>query len=170
RPRGVFLGTDAVPLTSRRLTSRMDLRNCLMETVNVRRIRCADPQSAQQLAELRQQLTLQADIVSPRGRKLTEAVFGEALPPGRVVERICADVRARGLAAVLHFTEQLDGVRLERGSLRVAARDLAQAHAAAEPAFLESLRRVRQNVLQFQLGLLHGEAVLRVPGSHELRL
>jgi len=141
-----------------------------METVNVRRIRCGDPQSAQQLAELRQQLALQADIVSPRGRKLTEAVFGEALPPGRVVERICADVRGRGLAAVLHFTEQLDGVRLERGTLRVGARDLAEAHAAAEPAFLETLRRVRQNVLHFQLGLLHSDAVLSVPRSHELRL
>src|SRR4029077_7422779 len=90
--------------------------------------------------------------------------------PGRVVERICADVRARGLPAVLHFTDQLDGVRLERGSLRVSAKELAQAHAAAEPAFLETLRRVRQNVLGFQLGLLHGDAVLTIPGSHELRL
>jgi histidinol dehydrogenase len=141
-----------------------------MDTVNVRCIRCADAQAAQQLTELRQQLTLQADIVSPRGRQLTEAVFGEALPPGRVVERICADVRSRGLDAVLHYTERLDGVRLNRANLRVDGKELAEAHAAAEPAFLETLRRVRQNVLSFQLGLIHGDAVLSVPNSHELRL
>ena len=141
-----------------------------METVNVRCIRCGDPQAGRQLAELRQQWSLQADIVSPRGRKLTEAVFGEALPPGRVVERICADVRQRGLEALLHYTEQLDGVRLDRGTLRVSGAELVRAHAGAEPAFLESLRRVRQNVLGFQLGLLHSNAVLAVPGSHELRL
>ena len=63
-------------------------------------------------------MTLQADIVSPRGRKLTEAVFGEALSPSRVVERICADVQSRGLEALLHYTEQLDGVRLDRASHR----------------------------------------------------
>jgi histidinol dehydrogenase len=32
------------------------------------------------------------------------------------------------------------------------------------------VRRVRQNVLGFQLGLLHTDAVLHVAGSHELRL
>ncbi|HZT79442.1 MAG TPA: histidinol dehydrogenase, partial [Gemmataceae bacterium] len=55
----------------------------------------------------------------------------------------------------------------------VSRRELAEAHAAvesAEPAFLETVRHVRQNVLAFQLGLLHGDAVLRVAGSHELRL
>src|SRR5205814_2294405 len=112
----------------------------------------------------------QADVVSPRGRELTVAVFGEALPPGRVVERICTDVRARGLEALLHYTRQLDGITLTPETVRVSAAELAAAHAAAEPAFLETLRRVRQNVLGFQLGLLHGEAVLSVTGSHELRL
>jgi histidinol dehydrogenase len=141
-----------------------------MEPVNMRCIRCADPQAARQLAELRQQLDLQGDLVSPRGQQLTKAVFGEALSPARVVERICADVRARGLDAVLHFTEQFDGIRLPRADLRVGEDDLARAHAAAEPAFLQTLRRVRQNVLGFQLGLVHRDAVLSMPGSHQLRL
>jgi histidinol dehydrogenase len=141
-----------------------------METLNIRRIHCADPGAARQLAELRGQLALQADIVSPRGRQLTEAVFGEALPPARVVERVCADVRARGLAAVLHYTEQFDKVRLGAQTLRVSPAELAAAHAAADPAFLDTLRRVRQNVMSFQLGLLQADAVLSVNGSHELRL
>jgi histidinol dehydrogenase len=148
----------------------MELRNIIMDTLTLRRIRCSDPGAAEQLDALHAQLTSQADVIAPRGRQLTEAVFGEALPPARVVERVCADVRARGLAALLHYTEQLDKVRLTREGLRVAPGELADAHAAAEPAFLESLRRVRQNVMAFQLGLLHSDATLTVTGSHELRM
>jgi histidinol dehydrogenase len=77
-------------------------------------------------------------------------------------------VRARGLAAVLHYTEQFDQVRLTAGNVRVSSRELAEAHAAAEASFLEVLRRVRQNIMSFQLGLLHRDAVLSVAGSHEL--
>jgi histidinol dehydrogenase len=141
-----------------------------MNTVNLRRIRCADVDAPDRLAALRSQLSFQGDVVSPRSRQLTEAVFGEALPPVRVVERICADVRNRGLAAVLHYTEQFDQVRLDRDSLRVSAKELVKAHAAADPAFLETLRRVRQNILGFQLGLLHSDAILCKAGSHALRL
>src|SRR5262245_49316464 len=141
-----------------------------MNTINIRRIHCADSDSARRLAELRARLSSQADVVSPRGRQLTEAVFGEALPPARVVERVCADVRARGLAAVLHYTEQFDRVRLDAASLRVSARELEDAHATAEADFLDAVRRVRQNVMSFQLGLLHTDAVLAVADSHELRL
>src|SRR5262249_7075801 len=43
-------------------------------------------------------------------------------------------------------------------------------HAAADPRFLETIRRVRQNVLSFQCGILQKDAVLTVSGSHELRL
>src|SRR5207245_9050146 len=43
-------------------------------------------------------------------------------------------------------------------------------HAGAEKDFLDTVRRVRQKILSFQLGLLHGDAVLSVAGSHELRL
>src|SRR5262249_32684585 len=112
----------------------------------------------------------QADVVSPRARQLTLAVFGEALTPAQVVERVCTDVRTRGLPAVLHYTQQLDRVRLDAGTLRVSAGELAQAHAAAAPAFLDTVRRVRQNVMAFQVVLLHSDAVLSVAGSHELRL
>src|SRR5260370_41274019 len=108
-----------------------------MDQLNLRRIRCADPRAAQQFSELRQQLHSQADVVPPGGRQLTVAVFGEALPPSRVVERICTDVRTRGLAALLLYTQQLDGVTLPPETLRVSAAELSAAHAAAEAAFLE---------------------------------
>src|SRR5438128_5540429 len=141
-----------------------------MPPLSIRRIHCGAEDAAVQLGRLRAQLGAQGNVVSPRGRELTLKVFGEPLPPARVVERICTDVRGRGLEAVLHYTEQLDGIRLNRDSLRISSQELADAHAAAEPAFLESVRRVRHNVLSFQLGLLHTDASLHVPGSHELRL
>jgi histidinol dehydrogenase len=141
-----------------------------MSTLQMRRIQCADTDAARQFADLRAQLGMQGNVVSARGRALTEKVFGEALPPARVVERVCNDVRTRGLDALLHYTEQFDRVRLSPATLRVTAAELAEAHDGAEQSFLETVRRVRQNVLSFQLGLLHGDAVLSVSGLYELRL
>lgn len=141
-----------------------------MTSLNLRRITCGDAEAAQQLKTLRQQISSLGEIVSPRSRELTTKVFGEPLPPVRVVERICGDVRERGLPAVLHYTEQFDKVQLTPEMVRVDPNDLAQAHAAAEPAFLETVRRVRQNVMSFQLGLVHTDARLFVQGKHELQL
>ncbi len=138
--------------------------------LKIRHIRCAESDSAAQLDALRRQLTAQGNVVSRRGSELTEKVFGEPLPPARVVERICAEVRSKGLQAVLHYTEQFDRAKLTAATLRVPAAELADAHKAADRSFLETVRRVRHNVMSFQLGLLHGDAVLNVPGSHELRL
>src|SRR5215472_11467636 len=129
-----------------------------MDTVTLRRIRLADAGSAAGLAALRDQLGAQGNVVSARGRELTQKVFGEPLPPARVVERVCADVKSRGLAALLHYTEQFDRARLAPDDLRVGADELAAARAKADPAFVETVRRVRQNVLSFQLGLLHRDA------------
>jgi histidinol dehydrogenase len=141
-----------------------------MASLNVRRIRCGSADAPAQLARLRNQLGAQGSVVSARGRALTEKVFGEALPPIRVVERVCEEVRTRGRDALFHYTEEFDQVRLDPDTLRVSRSEMALAHAAADPAFLETVRRVRQNVLSFQLGLVHRSAVMTVAGKHELRL
>jgi histidinol dehydrogenase len=140
-----------------------------MGNLTMRRIHYAADAGAE-LAKLRQLLSLQADVVSPRGRQLTEQVFGQPLSPAQVVERICTDVRQRGLPAVLHYTEQFDRARLTEDTVRVSTAELQEAHAQAAPGFLATVRRVRQNVLSFQMGLLHADAVLNVVGRHELRL
>lgn len=141
-----------------------------MTPLTMRRIRLASGEAADQLARLRAQRSAQGNVVSARGRELTEKVFGEALPPARVVERICEDVRRRGREAVFHYTEQFDRVRLDPDTLRVTRTEMAEAHAEADPTFLETVRRVRQNILSFQLGLLNRTAHLSMPGKHELRL
>jgi histidinol dehydrogenase len=141
-----------------------------MTSLRMRRIVRGEPSAAEQLARLRGQLSAQGNIVSARGRALTEKVFGEPLPPAKAVERICADVQARGLPAVLHYTEQFDRVTLSETTIRVPRKELAEAHAAADPAFLDVIRRVRRNLMTFQYGILPKDAVLHMEGSHELRL
>lgn len=141
-----------------------------MERLKLRRIHHADAQATAQLAELQRSLSLQADVVSPRGRALTEKVFGQALTPAQVVERICTDVRRRGLEAVLHYTAQLDNKQLTAATIRVSADELKQAHAAAEPRFLEAVRRIRTNILAFQSGILLKDATMSIAGKQELGL
>ncbi len=84
---------------------------------------------------------------------------GAAAGPGRG-----AHLRGRANArpdALFHYTEQFDRVRLNADNLRVSSRqELAAAHAAAEPGLLETVRRVRQNVMAFQSGILHRNATL----------
>jgi histidinol dehydrogenase len=142
----------------------------LMPPVALRRIHCDSKDAPAQFASLRTQLGAQGNVVSARGRELTAKVFGEPLPPARVAERVCEDVRVRGRAALFHYTEQFDRVRLDPDTLRVTRSEMALAHAAADPDFLETVRRVRQNVLAFQSGLVHRSAILSVAGRHELRL
>jgi histidinol dehydrogenase len=141
-----------------------------MASLALRRIHLGSDGAAAQVAALRAHLSAQGNVVSKRGRELTEKVFGEALPPARVVQRICEEVRTRGRDALFHYTEQLDRVRLAPETLRITRSELNLAHAAADPVLLETVRRVRQNILSFQLGLVHRTAVLSVAGSHELRL
>src|SRR5579884_2280697 len=105
-----------------------------MPSLTLRRIQLGRTGAAEQLARLRTQLSAQGNVVTARGRELTEKVFGEALPPARVVERICEDVHKRGRDAVFHYTEQFDHVRLDPDSLRINRIELEEAHAAAEPA------------------------------------
>src|SRR6478672_3594386 len=73
------------------------------------------------IAAMRAKLAPSGNIVSEAGRRKTIEVFGQALSPVEVVERICADVKANGLAAVLRYSKQLDGAELTSGTLRAPA-------------------------------------------------
>jgi histidinol dehydrogenase len=137
-----------------------------MPALKLRRIDLTTTNAAAQIIKLRDQF--HTEVVSAAARKKTLAVFGAALTPTQVVERICTDVRDKGLPAVLQYTEQLDGVKLKPEQIRVKPNELAEAHAAVGGEFLEVIRQVRYNVLQFQSGLLHRDAELRVSGKHEL--
>jgi len=125
-------------------------------------IDCRQGDPRDKLGDLRRKLSLQGDVVSEEGRRRTIEIFGEPLSPVQVVERICREVRSRGLAAVLDYAARIDRVELAPETLRVSAEELEAAHAAAAPELLAAVKRVKQNILQFQRALLSRE--VRVDG------
>lgn len=137
--------------------------------LNIRRIDTSRDAGLAALDELRARLSPRGDIVSEAGRRKTLEVFGEALVPRQVVERICGDVRKRGLPALMEYTTKLDGTQLTGSSLRVSAAELAAAHASVEPEFLAAVRRIRKNILDFQTAILHRDVRLERPHGSYLR-
>ena len=113
-----------------------------------------------ELAALREKLSPRGNIVSEAGKRKTMEVFGEPLSPLQVVARICDEVRDRGLAAVLEYSRQLDGADLDGETIRVSAADMEAAHRAASGEFLATVRRIRDNILEFQTAILHRDVVV----------
>jgi histidinol dehydrogenase len=141
-----------------------------MAPLSIRRIRCGAPGASEELASLRTLLSGSGNVVSPRSQALTQKVFGAPLTPVQVVERICEDVRSRGREALFHYTRQFDQVDLTPETVRVSAQELKNAHEQVDDEFLDTVRQVRQNVMAFQLGVLHRNAILSVAGMHQLQL
>src|SRR5688500_3329748 len=141
-----------------------------MPALKLRRIDLTASNAAAQVVKLRDQYRTDSEVVSAANKKKTVAVFGEALPPARAVERICNDVREKGLSAALHYTEAFDGVKLKPDQIRVKPAELAEAHASVSQDFLEVLRQIRDKVILFQSGLLHSDAEMRTPLRHDLQV
>jgi histidinol dehydrogenase len=141
-----------------------------MSALNLRRIRCGEPGALDTLAQLRQKLGSQGNVVSPRSQALTQQVFGQPLTPTQVVERICAEVRSQGRDAVFHYTHAFDKVQLSSQTMRVSPQELIQAHNSADPDLLASVRRVQANVMAFQTKILQQPPGLLVEGQYELQM
>ncbi len=142
------------------------------ESVNIPVIRLSDPQAERLFEELREKLSPDGNVVSAAGRQRTIEIFGEPLSPRQVVEKICAEVAERGREAVLEYTQKLDHKELTEETLRVSEAELAEAHRAADPAYLETVRQARDNIREFQRAILHRDVQLvrdLGPGRIELR-
>lgn len=124
------------------------------QQLSIQRIDTRNQPVEQALAKLRNRLSPQGEIVSEAGRQRTIDVFGEPLSPVEVVQRICRDVQEHGIDALVDYTAKLDSVKLDRQSLRVSEADLEAAHAQVDPDFLATIRRIRDNILEFQTALL----------------
>src|SRR5688572_4052896 len=131
--------------------------------LEITRIDARQPDASAAIAQLRAKLAPGGNVVSEAGRQKTVEVFGTPMAPPEVVERICSDVRTQGLEAVLKYTSQLDGVQLSANTLRVPTDDLVSAHAHASATFLETIRRIRENILRFQTAILQRDMQVDVP-------
>ncbi|MDG2380088.1 MAG: histidinol dehydrogenase [Pirellulaceae bacterium] len=107
------------------------------------------------LEALRRKLSPRGDVTSDASRLRTIEVFGEPLTPMQVVEKICSDVQQQGMNSLLDYCQKLDGAELSADTLRVPAAELAAAHQQADPDFLRTIRRIRENVNEFQSAILH---------------
>lgn len=134
-------------------------------------IDCRDSDARALFRQLRDKLSPRGDVVSEAGRQRTIELFGEPLSPREVVRRICEDVRQQGLTAVLHYTARLDRRDLSPETLRVSPAELAEAAAKASPEFLATIRRIRDNVKEFQQAVLPKDAhVIRKAGNGQIEL
>jgi histidinol dehydrogenase len=127
------------------------------------------PEAQEAIDRLRAKLAPAGNVVSEAGRQKTIEVFGTPMSPTEVVERICSDVRHRGLEAVLEYSAKLDGAKLSAQSIRVSASELAAAHTAADPRFLETVRRIRDRILRFQRAILPSDVQIDTEHGGYLR-
>ncbi len=134
--------------------------------LNIRRIDSRREDIRTAMAELRARLSPRGNVVSEAGRRRTIEVFGEPLSPQQVVERICRDVQERGMAAVLDYSARIDKAPLTADTLRVPETEFAKAHAAADPQLLAAVRRVAQNIREFQQAILHRDVRQERPGGY----
>ena len=70
-------------------------------------------------------------------------------------------MRDQGVEAVLQYGRQLDGAELTAETLRVPSDMLATAHQRADAEFLQAVRRIRANILEFQTALLQQDVEVR---------
>jgi histidinol dehydrogenase len=118
------------------------------------------------MARLRRQLSPRGDVVSQEGRRRTVEIFGEPLTPLQVVRKICRDVQEKGLAAVLDYSRRIDKAQLTPDSVRVSHDELAQGHTQADREFLDTVRRVREQIRTFQEAILHHDVRVDRPGGY----
>jgi histidinol dehydrogenase len=129
-------------------------------TLKITTIDCTRDDAERLIADLRTRLSPRGDVVSEAGKQRTIALFGEPLTPQQVVERICEDVRARGIAAVLDYTEKLDRKTLTAETVRVSADELQAAHGKADQRFLATIRQIQANIAEFQSAVLPKDAAV----------
>lgn len=113
------------------------------------------PGYSAQLDAVRKQLSPSGNVVSERGRAITQRVFGAALTPQQVVERICSEVQQSGRSAVTRYVRALDGVELNGDRLALPESQLREAHQQASPALLRAVRAITENIKAFQQTILH---------------
>ncbi|MFO7897948.1 MAG: histidinol dehydrogenase [Planctomycetota bacterium] len=102
------------------------------------------------IARLSERLAIFERESSARSAELTRKVFGEALAPSRVVDRIVDAVRRRGDDAVSEYTLKLDGAILTPDLFRVDPSVALQAEKGADEGFLSAVRLAAENVRAYQ--------------------
>lgn len=89
--------------------------------------------------------------LNPKIRAKNKALYGEDLSAAQIVDKIVAEVRQNGDAAVLKYTKLLDGADFTAADFLVTEAEYAEAAAAADPAVVESLKKAVANVRSYHM-------------------
>ena len=134
--------------------------------MQILRIDSRSRHAARQIQELRTKLSPNGDVVDASGRQRTIDIFGEPLSPRQVVKKICTAVETDGLSALLEYSKKIDGASLTAETLRVSSDELKSAAKNADQKFLESVRRIQQNIQEFQQAILHKSVRVKRSGGY----
>jgi len=134
--------------------------------MQILRIDSRSRDAAQQIRQLLAKLSPSGDVVSESGRQRTIDIFGESLSPRQVVEKICGDIETVGLQALLDYSAKIDATSLTAETIRVPLDDLKTAAKKTDQELLAAVRRIRQNIWEFQEAILHKSMRIERPGSH----
>lgn len=88
-------------------------------------------------------------LVSAQDFDLRREVEYGSPEQNEAVKAIVQAVKAEGDAALLRYTEQFDGMKLEASGLRVTKEELEAAYAAVEPTFVTAIRGAAENIRAF---------------------
>jgi len=105
--------------------------------------------------------------VSPAGRQRTIDVSGEPLTPRQVVQRICSDVRATGIDAVLDYTRRINGATVTRDDLFATPCASPGPTPPSSPT-LATIRRIRARIERFQQAVLARDVTVPLAGGGSL--
>ena len=98
---------------------------------------------------LLKRLPLELQEIPPGLKQRIKEAFAEELTPQQVVERILAEVRSKGDAALFDYTKRLDGVELS--NLEVKGEEMAQSYTKVSQELVSALNLAAQRIQAFHL-------------------
>lgn len=111
----------------------------------------AEEIGASEVEKLLQKTAFDQVELNPRIRAKNIELYGEDLTAAQIVDRIVAEVRRDGDAAVVKYTKLLDGADFKPENFLVTEDEFAEAFAAADPAVVESLKKAIANVRSYHM-------------------
>ena len=87
--------------------------------------------------------------LGPGAAAKTKKVFGREITAAEAVNLIVTAVRREGDAAVLQYSQAIDGVLLDARSMEVSAAEFTAAYQQADEKIIEDIRQAVENVRRF---------------------
>lgn len=81
------------------------------------------------------------------------------------VRSIIADVRCRGDAALLEYTNKYDNLALSASTIEVSKQEIAEAIKKVEPELLEAIKKAAENIYQYHLRQKSKDNIAHTDGS-----